>query len=244
MKKIKSNFIKHIQKQKKIKLQLFHKENIKLKKGEKTNSKLISRDEHNKLIEEKEKIIIEFFDNKINEIDKLSCTDFIINYLNKENKNNIMNLMNTNLIKNLALTDISTNISTNIEDLEVNEDLGIKNRIDRIFERGKQNRVKNYIDCDLKINNYFPYKQKKLRKDNEKEKINEIKIENKEIFDVLKELTKLNEEIKEYEKENKEKNAKIKIEMKEEEFDDENFGEVSEKDKESENESEINMEIE
>ena len=188
--------------------------------------------------------MIEFFDKKINEIETLSCSDFIVNYLNKENKNNIKNLMNTSLSKNFILTDASTNISTKIEETEVNEDLEIKKRIDRIFERGKQNRVKNYIDCDLKINNFFPYEQKKLRKDNDKEKINAIKFENKEIFDVLSELTKLNEQIKEYEKENKEKGAKIKIEMNEEDFDDEDIGEVNDKDKESENISEINMDIE
>ena len=155
--------------------------------------------------------------------------------------------MNTNLSKNFTLTDASTNISTKIEETEVNEDLEIKKRIDRIFERGKQNRVKNYIDCDLKINNFFPYEQKKLRKDNDKDKINEIQFENKEIFDVLKELTKLNEQIKEfkeYEKENKEKGAKIKIEMNEDDFDGEDIEEVNEKEKESENESEINMDIE
>ena len=111
VKKIKSNFIKHIQKQKKIKLQLFHQENNKLKKGEKSNTKLISRNEHNKLIDEKEKIIIEFFDKKVNEIDKLSCSDFIVNYLNKENKNNIKNLMNTCLSSNFV--EASTNISKN-----------------------------------------------------------------------------------------------------------------------------------
>ena len=112
--------------------------------------------------------------------------------------------------------------------------------IDRIFERGKQNRVKNYIDCDMKIKNYFPYEQKKLRKDNDKEKINEIQFENKEIYNVLRELTKLNEQVKEYEKENKEKGAKIKIEMN----DDVSKDEFMEGEKEKESEIESEMEIE
>ena len=211
-----------------------------MKKGERSQIKLISKKEHNKLIEEKEEIIEEFFDKKIKEIDTLSCSDFIVNYLNKESKNNIKNLMNTSLSKNFPLTDASTNISNKIKDSEDKDDIEIKNMIDRIFERGKQNRVKNYIDCDMKIKNYFPYEQKKLRKDNNKEKINEIQFENKEIYNVLSELTQLNEQVKEYEKENKEKGAKIKIEMN----DDVSKDEFMEGEKEKESEIESEMEIE
>ena len=148
--------------------------------------------------------------------------------------------MNTSLSKNFALTDASTNISSKIEDSEDKDDIEIKNMIDRIFERGKQNRVKKYIDCDMKIKNYFPYEQKKLRKDNDKEKINEIQFENKEIYNVLSELTQLNEQVKEYEKENKEKGAKIKIEMN----DDVSKDEFMEGEKEKESEIESEMEIE
>lgn len=46
-------------------------------------------------------------------------------------------------------------------------------------------KVRKYINCDLKIKNFFPYEQKKLRKNENKEKINEL-FENREIFDMLK----------------------------------------------------------
>ena len=79
-------------------------------------------------------------------------------------------------------------------------DANIKKRINRIFEKGKNNLVKNYINIDIKIN-IFPYEPKKLKIKDEKNKIDELELENKEIFDILNEITKLNEQIKKYKKE-------------------------------------------
>ena len=78
---------------------------------------------------------------------------------------------------------------------------------------GRQGLVKKYIELAPKIKNFFSYEQKKLRKSNEHEKINDIQYGNKEIYDVLTELSNLQGRIKEYEKENREKGAKIGIEM-------------------------------
>ena len=102
----------------------------------------------------------------------------------------------------------------------------------------KMGKVRKYINCDLKIKNFFPYEQKKLRKNENKEKINEL-FENREIFDMLKELTQLNEQIMIYEKENKDKEAQIGIKMKEEGEDEESFGDLSEEEKNSEDKMEI-----
>ena len=71
---------------KKLKLELFHKENSKLKKGMKTHIKSMSKKEYNKIIDEKNEIIENYYDNKIDEINEMSCADFIVNFLNKEKK--------------------------------------------------------------------------------------------------------------------------------------------------------------
>ena len=73
----------------------------------------------------------------------------------------------------------------------------------------------------MNIKNYFPYEQKKLRKGDNIEKINEIQFDKREIYNVLNELSNLNEQIKEYEKENMEKAASIGIEMKDDDIDEE-----------------------
>ena len=78
----------------------------------------------------------------------------------------------------------------------------------------------------MNIKNYFPYEQKKLKKADNNEKINEIQFGNKKIYNVLNELNNLEEKIKEYEKENKEKTASIGIEMKDDEFEEENENEM------------------
>ena len=224
VKKIKSKFIKQIQKQKKIKLKLFHNENKKLKKGEKTNNKLITKKEYNKIIVRKNKIIEDFYNNKINEISNMSCSNFIINYLNKESQNNIKSLMNINLSSHFSLNEASTNITNNFDNLINNNDLDkeIEEKIDKIIKKGKENTVKKYIECNMKVNNFFPYEQKKLRKKEEDEKINKIQFGKKEIYNVIDELNNLEKQIKEYEKENKDKGSKISIEMKD---DDENENE-------------------
>ena len=238
MKKIKAKFFKQIQNQKKINLQLFHEENVKLKKGERTNIKYMSRKKYNEAIDYKEKIIEDFYENKLNEISNMSCSDFIINFLNKESKENIKALMNTNLNIKFELNDASTNISKEAQNLNDKDDIEIDNKIKKIDERMKMGKVRKYINCDLKIKNFFPYEQKKLRKNENKEKINEL-FENREIFDMLKELTQLNEQIIIYEKENKDKEAQIRIKMKEEGEDEESFGDLSEEEKNSEDKMEI-----
>ena len=218
VKKIKARLIKQIKKKKNMKIKLFNKKNIKLKKGEKTHIKLLSRDEYNKNIDEKKSILEEYYDNKIEKIEKLSCTDFIIKFLDKENKYNLKKLMCTNLSSNFEIDDNSTNFTCQENEEDIDKE--IKSQIDKIFERNRFLRVKEYIDDEVVINN-FPYEQKKLRNgDNE---VNEIKYEDREIFSILKEMTDLNEKIKEYEKENIEKCSQIEIEMKEKEnkdFDD------------------------
>ena len=294
VKKIKSRFIRQIQKQKVIKLELFHKENKKLKKGEKTNNELIvydnnekneheilsqnkyydenvfkflnkiekgkiesekkkprnrstdkknkeSKTEYNRIIDQKNTIIEEFYDNKINEITNMSLIDFIANFLNKENKDKIKSLMNVNLSTNFSLNEASTALSTSFDNLKDELDKEIEARIDKIFKRGRENMVRKYIECDMKIKDFFPYEQKKLRKDNKEEKINEIEFGKKEILNVVDELSDLEEKIKEYEKENKDKGAKISIEMK----DSDNENEVDEaEDDESEDEQKKEMELE
>ena len=230
----------------KIKLEQFHKENKKLKIGEKSHIKSVSRKEYNNIIDEKCEIIEKFYDNKINEINKMTCENFIINYLNKEDKNKIKNLMNTNLSSKFTLNKISTNISC-IDNSKNEDDMDeeINKQIGQIFERGRQGLVKKYIESAPKIKNFFPYEQKKLRKSNEHEKINDIQYGNKEIYDVLTELSNLQGRIKEYEKENREKGAKIGIEMNSENNEIEEYGENENIDDDNEQEEkESEMEIE
>ena len=71
--------------------------------------------------------------------------------------------------------------------------------------------LKKYINDDIKIN-LFPYELKKLKRQNENNKINELEPENNEIFDILNKITKLNEDIKKYKIKNKEKYSEISIE--------------------------------
>ena len=87
-------------------------------------------------------------------------------------------------------------------------DKEIEAKINQIFERGKRQMVKKYIESDPKIKNYFPYEQKKFRKINKDDKINNIQYGNKEIYNALSELSNLEGKIKEYEKENKKKGQK------------------------------------
>ena len=51
-----------------------------------------------------------------------------------------------------------------------------------------------------------------MKRKDEKNKINELEPENEEIFNILNEITKLNEKIKKYHKNNKEKHSEIGIE--------------------------------
>ena len=65
------------------------------------------------------------------------------------------------------MDEASTNISKKLDDKEENDKIGeeVKEHIDKIFERGKQGRVKKYIQFDMNVKNFFQYKQKKLRKE-------------------------------------------------------------------------------
>ena len=46
----------------------------------------MSKKEYNKLIDEKNELIENYYDNKIDEINEMSCADFIVNFLNKEKR--------------------------------------------------------------------------------------------------------------------------------------------------------------
>ena len=216
---IKTKFIKQIIKQKSDKLNLYDNENAKLKKADRKITKGMSLKEYNKSIEDKRNIIIKYYDKMEKDIKEMDEKDFIISYLNKEKSENIKNLISANINKNFQLEIASTNISNQIDELLVSEkeeeedntDNAIKKKIDKIFERGKNNRVKKYINDDIKIN-LFPYEPKKLKRKDEKNKINELEPENEEIFNILNEITKLNEKIKKYHKNNKEKHSEIGIE--------------------------------
>ena len=148
--------------------------------------------------------------------------DFIVTYLNKERSENIKSLISANINNSFQLDLTSTNISNKLDELLSEEkekdssnniDESVKKQIDRIFEKGKNNRVKKYINDDIKIN-LFPYEPKKLKRkdENENNKINELEPENNEIFDILNKITKLNEDIKKYKIKNKEKDSEISIE--------------------------------
>ena len=184
----------------------------------------MSKKEFNKIIDEKNEIIKNYYDDKIEEINKMSCADFIINFLNKEKKDKIKNLKITSLSSNFVLDEASTNISKKIDDVAEKDEVAeeVKEIINKIFEKGKQGRVKKYIQYDMNIKNYFPYEQEKLRKEDNIEKINEIQFDKREIYNVLNELSNLNEQIKEYEKENMEKLASIGIKMRDDDIIEEN----------------------
>ena len=134
---IKKRFIKQINKQKINKLEIYSKENQKLKKNEKNYNKLMTKKEYNKNIEEKRKIIEDYYDNMIKSIEKMKSQEFIINYLDKEKNDKIMDLMSVNLNNNFELDGASTNISNNVDKLlekkDDDIDAEIKERIDKIF---------------------------------------------------------------------------------------------------------------
>lgn len=52
----------------------------------------------------------------------MTCKDFIINFLNKEDNNTIKLLMNANFNSNLTLIDASTDISNKIDRVIENND--------------------------------------------------------------------------------------------------------------------------
>ena len=195
----------------------FTEDNKKLGKYEKSIIKGMNKKTFNETIDKKKQIIIDYYDKQINEINEMSCKDFIITYLDLEKNKNIEKLMKVNLNQNFELGEASTKISNEINDIiEENEDdvdKEIKKRIDKIYERGKLSSVKNYIESKQEIKNFFPYEQKKFKR----ELKNKGNNEEKDIFYILQELTDLNTKIKEYKKENREKGSIIGIEQKENE---------------------------
>ena len=230
---IKKRFIKQINKQKINKLEIYSKENQKLKKNEKNYNKLMTKKEYNKNIEEKRKIIEDYYDNMIKSIEKMKSQEFIINYLDKEKNDKIMDLMSVNLNNNFELDGASTNISNNIDKiLEKKEDdvidTEVKELIDRIFEKGRKNRVSKYIDDKIKVNNFFPYEPKHKRNDNNED----INNNSRDIFNILNQISNLNLKIKNYSKRNKERGARI------------NIIEESELNKDNEEDSKVNMDLE
>ena len=119
-----------------------------------------------------------------------------------------------------SLTEASTNLSNQLEKI-IEDNIGndMDKSIDRIIEkccnRGRLSTVKEYIEIG-KVDNFYPYEPKKFRKKKEDDKINrinQIPVDQKEIFDMLKEISNLNEKIHCYKKKNKEKTAEIDVEM-------------------------------
>ena len=174
----------------------------------------------NELIDKKKQMIIDYYEKKLDEINEMSCKDFIITYLDLEKNKNIEKLMKVNLNNNFELGEAYAKISNGIDEIiddnenEDEMDKEIKKRIDNIFERGKLYGVKNYIDSNQKVKDFFPNEQKKFKRELKDKEINE----EKNIFYILKKLSDLNEKIKEYKKENKEKGSIIGIEQKEDDI--------------------------
>ena len=55
-----------------------------MKKVRKTHIKSMPKKEYNKIIDEKNEIIENYYDNKIDEINEMSCAVFIVKFLNKK----------------------------------------------------------------------------------------------------------------------------------------------------------------
>ena len=137
--------------------------------------------------------------------------------MNKEKNDNIRRLMSTNLNSNFTLNDYSTDASVyldnKIQEIQnIDEDLKqINQMMDKKMEENKKYQLRKYIDDKMEVDNFFPYEQKKLRRNNEDEN------ENKNIYHILKKLTDLNEKLQKYKKENNEKETKIDISQEDEE---------------------------
>ena len=211
---IKTRFLKELKKQKENKLNKFDEENVKLGKTDKNYfNKIMTKKEYNENIDKNRGYLIEYYDKKIKEIEKMGCESFILNFLSKEKKSTIKLLMSTNLSSNFSLNDLSTDISDKIDKTINNKDnkddkddeKEIDNKLNKITENLKISGIKRYIEDKIEVNNFFPYEQKNLRRGIGEEK------DNKDIYNILKKLTDLNEKLKCYQKENDEKETKINI---------------------------------
>ena len=117
-------------------------------------------------------------------------------------------------IYNFSLDGASTNISNYADEIiNSNDEESMDKRIDFIIDNGikrwKQNKVNNYIDKNIKVKNYFPEEPKYLKRNDNKNEIEDS------IFNISSKLSKLNDKAKEFNKKNKEKDSKIELEMNE-----------------------------
>lgn len=210
---IKSKFIRQIKQQKELKLKQFTEENQKLGKYERSHIKGMNKKTFNEQIDKKKQIINDYYEKRLNEINEMSCKDFIITYLDMEKNENIEKLMKVNINHNFELEEASTKISKGIDEIidenEDDMDKEIKKKIDNITERAKLSSVKNYIDPKQKVKDFFPHEQRKFKRELKDKEING----EKDIFYILQKLSDLNSKIKEYKKENKEKGSIIGIEQ-------------------------------
>ena len=232
---IKARFIKKINQQKDNKLKEFSNDNKKLGKYEKSEIKGMNKKEHNKIIDKKKQIISDYYDKKIKELKDMTCKDFILTYLDLEKNKNIEQLMKVNLNNNFELGEASTKISNKIDEIIDKEEddekdkivKSVEEKIDRIIEKGRLSNVRNYIESEPKIKNFFPNEQRKFKREYGTLQNKDSK-EEKDIFYILNKLSELNTKIKAYNKENKEKGAVIGINQNEDENEDEEEEEIIE----------------
>ena len=173
----------------------------------------MTKKEYNDNIDKNRNYLIEYYDKKIKEIEETDYEGFILKVLIKEKNDNLKKLICTNLNSNFSLNDFSTDISDNLGDKmkdipdEKDDSIKISQIIDKKVEENKKYQLKKYIDDKMEVDNYFPYEQKKLRRNNDDEN------ENKNIYRILKQLTELNEKLEKYKTENKEKETEIDISL-------------------------------
>ena len=214
IKTIKARYLKQLKKQKEDKINLFDADNKKLEKVDKNDlKKVMTKKEYNDIIDKNRNYLIEYYDKKIKEIEEIDYEGFILKVIIKEKNDNLKKLICTNLNSNFSLNDFSTDISDNLGDKmkdipdEKDDSIKISQIIDKKVEENKKYQLKKYIDDKMEVDNYFPYEQKKLRRNNDDEN------ENKNIYRILKQLTELNEKLEKYKTENKEKETKIDISL-------------------------------
>ena len=218
IKTIKARYLKQLKKQKEEKINLFDEDNKKLGKEDKNYlRKVITKKEFNDNIDKNRDYLIEYYDKKIKEIEDIGYEKFILQVLNREKNENLKRLMCTNLNANFSLNDFSTDVSGDLDNKmndnndEDEDSIKFNQMLDKKIEENKKYQLRKYINDKMEIDNYFPYEQKKLRRNNKDED------ENKNIYNILKKLTELNEKLEKYKKENNEKETKIDINQENEE---------------------------
>ena len=218
IKTIKARYLKQLKKQKEEKINLFDEDNKKLGKGDKNYlRKVITKKEFNDNIDKNRDYLIEYYDKKIKEIEDIGYEKFILQVLNREKNENLKRLMCTNLNANFSLNDFSTDVSGDLDNkiddnnYEDEDSIKFNQMLDKKMEENKKYQLRKYINDKMEVDNYFPYEQKKLRRNNKDED------ENKNIYNILKKLTELNEKLEKYKKENNEKETKIDINQENEE---------------------------